>query len=388
MSVASRFPVGKPDGDLFAAGGEAARLMADFDWASTPVGPVETWPASLRFAVRTVLVSRFPMVLTWGPDFLQFYNDAYAPLIGAKHPAIGQDIRLTLAEGWDALGPPIEHAMQTLEASWLPGLLLLLERAGYREETYFTVSHAPAFGDDGRVAGMHAVCTEVTGEILAERRQRLLHDLATVGGHLGDEQEIVAAMCGALAGDALDLPYAAVYLSVPGTQRFRRIAAVGCDPAALPAETGPDGAELRAAADRLEVTGGPFGDRVTETVVLPLTPARDGEPIGLLIAGKSPNLAMDDEYRTFHELVAGQFAGAVVNIRAFEDERRRAEALAELDRAKTTFFSDVSHELRTPLTLLLGPIGDVLTDAAEPLPEGVRISCPWPCATASVCSGW
>ena len=147
-------PVSGPDvGDLFAAGGEAGRIMAAFDWASTPVGPVESWPASLRFAVHTVLVSRFPMVLTWGPDFLQFYNDAYAPLIGAKHPAIGQDIRVTLAEGWAALGPPIEHAMTTLEASWLPGLLLPLERSGYLEEAYFTVSHAPAFDDEGRVAG-------------------------------------------------------------------------------------------------------------------------------------------------------------------------------------------------------------------------------------------
>ena len=66
------------------------------------MGPVDAWPAGLRFAVRTVLVSRFPMVLTW-VGVHQFYNDAYAPLIGAKHPAIGQDIRVTLAEGWDVL---------------------------------------------------------------------------------------------------------------------------------------------------------------------------------------------------------------------------------------------------------------------------------------------
>src|SRR4051794_21268232 len=182
--------------------------MAAHDWSATSVGPVESWPASLRFAVRTVLVSRFPMVLTWGPDFLQFYNDAYAPLIGAKHPAIGQDIRSTLAEGWDALGPPIAHAMETLEASWLPGLLLLLERSGYREETYFTVSHAPAFDDDGAVAGMHAVCTEVTGQVLGQRRQRLLHDLATAGGHLVDERTTVTEMCQALAGNVLDVPFA------------------------------------------------------------------------------------------------------------------------------------------------------------------------------------
>jgi hypothetical protein len=105
--------------------------MAAFDWAGTSVGPVEDWPASFRHAIRTVLVSRFPMVLTWGPDYLQFYNDAYIPLIGAKHPtAMGRDIRVTQSESWEALRPPIEHAMTTLEASWLPELLLPLERAG------------------------------------------------------------------------------------------------------------------------------------------------------------------------------------------------------------------------------------------------------------------
>ncbi len=345
--------------------------MAARDWAATPVGPVESWPASLRFAVRTVLVSKFPMVLTWGPEFTQFYNDAYTPFIGAKHPAIGEDIRTTLAEGWDALGPPIEHAMTTLEASWLPGLLLLLERAGYREETYFTVSHAPAFDDEGRVAGMHAVCTEVTAEILGARRQALLHELATLGGRLGAEHDTVRAMCAALAGNALDVPFAAVYLSAPGEPGFARVATVGCDEQLLPATVAGDG-ELGGAARALGGTGGPFGDDVTEAVVLPLTASRDGEPLGLLLAGRSPNLALDAEYRSFHELLAAQFTGAVVNIRAFETERLRAESLAELDRAKTTFFSDVSHELRTPLTLLLGPISDVLDGRDDPLPAGAR----------------
>lgn len=362
-------PSGADRGDLFAAGGEAGATMGAFDWASTMVGPVESWPASLRFAVRTVLVSKFPMVLTWGPDFLQFYNDAYAPLIGAKHPAIGADIRLTLAEGWEALGPPIARAMETREASWLPGLLLLLERSGYREETYFTVSHAPAFGDDGTVAGMHAVCTEMTGQILGQRRQRLLQELATAGGHLGNERATVTQMCQALAGDVLDIPFAAVYLSQPGEERFSRIATVGCDGGLLPATAD---ATLDPAVGSLGVSGGPWGDPVTEAVVLPLTASRATEPFGLLVAGVSPNRALDAEYRSFHELIAGQFTGAVVNIRAFEAQRHRAESLAELDRAKTTFFSDVSHELRTPLTLLLGPIGDVLDDADHPLPEGVQ----------------
>jgi signal transduction histidine kinase/DNA-binding response OmpR family regulator len=366
VTVVPGSPAGPHADDLFAVGGEAARLMAGRDWAGTPVGPVETWPASLRFAVRTLLVSKYPMVLTWGPEFTQFYNDAYAPFIGAKHPAIGEDIRTTLAEGWDVLGPPVEQAMTTLEASWLPGLLLLLERSGYREETYFTVSHAPAFGDDGRVAGMHAVCTEVTGQVLGERRQRLLHDLSTAGGHLGDERAIVADLLRVLEGAPLDVPFAALYLADDG--RLVRSAAVGCAAESLPA----DAAGLPGDVPALGVRGGPWGDPVTEAVALPLRTTRDADPLGLLVVGCSPNRALDEEYRSFHELLAGQFAAAVATVRAFDTERRRAESLAELDRAKTTFFSDVSHELRTPLTLLLGPLGDVLDDPADPLPPAVR----------------
>jgi signal transduction histidine kinase/CheY-like chemotaxis protein len=360
---------GRAAADLFAGGGEAGRLMAAHDWAATPLGPVEHWPASLRFAVRTVLASRFPMVLTWGPEYLQFYNDAYAPFIGAKHPAIGEDIRITLAEGWAALEGPVDHAMATREASWLPRLPLLLERAGYREETYFTVSHAPAFGDDGQVAGMHAVCTEVTAEVLGERRQALLHALSTAGGALGDEAGALACLCEALGTDPLDVPFAAVYLT--DGDRLRRAATIGCPSDALP-DAVPDAAALPRDVADLGLLGGFWQDPVHQAVVLPLTAATGDERLGVLVAGVSPNRVLDADYRTFLDLVAGQFVAALGNARAFEAERRRAESLAELDRAKTAFFSDVSHELRTPLTLLLGPIGDVLADPRQPLPFAVH----------------
>ncbi|WP_269178897.1 ATP-binding protein [Modestobacter sp. VKM Ac-2979] len=356
--------------DIFAGGGETGRLMAGLDWSATPVGPVEGWPASLRYAVRTILASRFPMILTWGPQYTQLYNDGYATLIGAKHPgALGGDLRVTQAEGWDVLQGPVEHAMTTREATWLPRLPLLLERAGYREETYFTVSHAPAFGDDGLVAGMHAVCTEVTNEVLGERRQQLLHELSCTEAERGDEQAVLAALCHTLGSDPLDVPFAAVYLD--GGDGLRRAGTVGCSAELLPASVA-DAAELPGPVAGLGLVGGFWQDPVGDAVVLPLGGAVDEERIGVLVAGVSPNRALDAEYRTFLDLVAGQFTSALGNARAFEDERRRAESLAELDRAKTAFFSDVSHELRTPLTLLLGPISDVLADTTSPLPRATR----------------
>jgi hypothetical protein len=310
--------VGGPDSeDVFAGGSGNGRLMAAFDWSTTPVGPVSSWPASLRYAVRTVLASRFPMILTWGPRYTQFYNDAYATLIGAKHPgAIGDDLRVTLAEGWTALEEPVERAMAVREASWIPQLLLLLERAGYREETYFTVSHAPAFGDAGEVAGMHAVCTEVTRQVLAERRQRLLHEVSTAAGRREDEHDLAEQVCRALAGDPLDVPLAAVYLTGGDDGRLRLAATVGVPAERLPG-TADSAEELRALpVAGLGVAGGPFGDAVTEAVVLPLSGGAGREPVGALVVGVSPNRALDEEHRTFHELLAGQVAGAVVDARA------------------------------------------------------------------------
>ena len=385
---------------LFSGPSEMHARVSALDWARTPLGAVDGWPQSLKAVVRTLLSSRYPMVLTWGPELTQIYNDAYARIIADKHPAaLGIDIRVTLAEAWDTLGPMIAKVMQTGVANWTPALRLLLERSGYREEAYFSVSHAPSEDDAGRIVGMLAVCSEVTQQVLGERRMRLLRDLASQAGETRSVRTTCRELAAAIGEHPLEVPFALLYLREPESGTLTLGAAVGLpeDGPASPAQvelgregkgasagegdatggeatggeaTGDEWPLARAFAGetvlvedverRLSMRGGAFDDPVRSALVMPIASSGRSAPLGVLVAGVSPNRALDEGYSSFYELLVGQVSVALRNARAYEDERRRAEALAALDRAKTAFFSSISHELRTPLTLILGPVEDAL----------------------------
>ena len=158
------------DGFL-TGGGELGALMRDRDWSTSPLGSPQTWPQSLRSVVGLVLGSKFPMFVAWGPALGFLYNDAYAEVLGAKHPAaLGAPFFDIWSEIWPDISPLIDAAMAG-EATYREDLPLRMHRRGFDEDTWFTFSYSPVRDESGAVAGMFCACYETTDRILAQRRE-------------------------------------------------------------------------------------------------------------------------------------------------------------------------------------------------------------------------
>jgi len=374
--------------EVLAGGGAMGALMRSLDWTATPLGPVESWPQSLRTSVSICLTSRFPMLIWWGPELVMLYNDAYRPMLGTtKHPmSMGQRGRDCWPEIWDVIGPMLVGVRATGEATWSDDQLLLLDRNGYVEECYFTFSYSPIRDESG---GVFTAVTETTSRVLGERRLRVLRELADRTAGAKTAADACALAAAALGGNPAAIPFALLYLLDPDGRAAHLAGMTGLAAGAsitsqhVDLVEGADVAEgwplarvartgQAALVDDVAARFGPLPAHAgvaapSSALVMPVAQAGQDGVAGFLVAGVNPLRALDDDYRGFYDLVAGQIATAVADARAYDEERKRAEALAALDHAKTTFFSNISHELRTPLTLMLGPIEDALADRTEAL---------------------
>jgi len=363
LQVSDRFQ------DIFVGDGEMANLMRNHDWENSSVGSPSSWPDALKVAIRLLLTSKFQMWLGWGPDIAFFYNDAYRPTLGAKHPnALAVPTKVLWSEIWSDIEGRLETVYKHGQSTWDKDLPLLLERNGYTEESYHTFSYSPLIGDSGIVEGVFCAVTEETERVVSERRMSTMRALASGLAAADTKDEVLQASFTALGGNLHDLPFSALYLfDKDGNATRQWLCGEHNDPTFLPAEivlgTGlwyiedvwtkqiVELIDLPAISD---ASSEPWHKAPLQAAVLPLIGQGNEVPKGILISGLNPYQPAGDDYLDFLKLIAGQITSRLASAEAFETERRRAAALAEaaaMREQAATALEQVNRQLSSEIKL-------------------------------------
>jgi signal transduction histidine kinase len=357
-------------------------LLARFDWASTPVGTPDKWPATWRAAMRLCLDSFVPMVVLLGKEYVMVYNDACMPVVGGKHPrCLGRQAATEWPEIWsEIIEPMVNHVMSTGEPAGSDDLYLPLERHGYPEETHMSFAVSSIREDDGAPTALLVTLRETTEKVLIARMVDCLDALSTRCFPAETAEEACRVVAEVTNGYLRDLPFTLMYL-VDADGKHARLAAhsglasppesVAPAVVSLDAEPGTTPWDIAGVVSRqVAVETQQVRERMTPhlrdpafapqfALTVPLADPSGGVS-GVLVLGTNP-MRPAAEGRRMSNAVAARLTTAIANAKVKQRTRERAEALAALDRAKTLFLSDVSHEFRTPLTLLLSPLDDVLS---------------------------
>lgn len=362
------------------------KRMRELDWSQTPAGKVDDWPQSLKTAISIILNSDFPMFIWWGKDIVNYYNDAYIPILGkAKHPrGLGAPAQESWSEIWDVVGPLFTRVMETGDSVYYENLLLFLDRNLPKEETYFTFSYSPIRDDNGSIGGLYCACSETTLQVFGERQMISLRDIANATS-ISKSVKSACKSCMQAISNSKDVPFSAIYLMDHDDNILKLQGSEGFVDDNQKKKAFPETltnqsfwymeeviedvrpirvSNLREQFDDLPSTVWEIAPN--EAMVYPIVISSNKKPSGVFIAALNPFREVEEEYTRYLNMLSSQVNSAINTARAYEDEKRRAESLAEIDRAKTIFFSNVSHEFRTPLTLMLGPLDEMVTNNSLP----------------------
>jgi len=341
--------------DFLSGGGEMGERIRNFDWNKTPLGDPQHWQNSLKTCVRIMLTSPQPMFVWWGKEYINIYNNAYQFILGEKHPALGASGNIVWKEIWNEVGARADIVFKKNEGTYDDALLLIMNRYGYDEETYFKFSYNPIPGDNGGTAGLFCVCTEETERIINERYLKTLQELDTLAQKEG-ELAIYEQAARSIESNNKDFPFGIIY-KISETEKIARpVSFIGIDseqtvlPSHIDLNDPVEGTHnfykayqtreivvSENAGRRKRLPKGAWQKEATQFVHVPIFIAGHESPIAILSAALNPFRKFDNSYRQLANLIADRIALEMNKVISFEQEKKARKKIEESEEINRLF---------------------------------------------------
>src|SRR5436190_1192712 len=294
--------------DFLSGGGEMGERIRNFNWSQTSLGNPEHWQNSLKTCVRILLTSPQPMFVWWGKDYVNIYNNAYKFILGEKHPALGASGNVVWKEIWNEVGARADIVFKKNEGTYDDALMLIMNRYGYDEETYFKFSYNPIPGDNGGTAGLFCVCTEETERIINERYLKTLQELDTLA-QKESEQAIYEQAARSIESNNKDFPFGIIYKIVVTENEGRR----------------------------KKIPTGAWQKEATQFAHVPIFIAGHESPIAILSAALNPFRKFDNLYKHLTKLIADRIALEINKVISLEQEKKARKKIEESEEISRLF---------------------------------------------------